>query len=306
MGRQIDSALEEDVRLRLTRLLGQVLGEEPAGPYSMTGFKSRVRRFLRSHDCWARPRFVDTPDRMQRWILRYALLMAQQTYWRQIQPAPLPDPELVRRFEELLPPPPGCSSQYSQARVDAASSLRRAGEVHATLGGKGKVAFLGDDDATSVAFSLLGGYDITAVDIDQRVLDWLAQAGQPMHLEQVDLRRVPEHMADSFEAVVLDPVRDAFLGGVFLKAAATCLKPGGWLFWADHPDWNPGYARMESTARRLGFTLDRVHEAWHVYQAEHQDNSTAERFGLDPEWLRKLAENVQLWSNLYVYRLESK
>lgn len=290
------------MKQKLSELIGEALGEKPRTPYSRPEFEERVKSFLTAHGCYERPGRVRTEEELHRWVLRYALLMAQVTYLRLGQPAPAPPPDLVNRFEESLPQAPEESETYSQGRIDPASSCRRAMEVHRSLGGEGPILFLGDDDGTSVALALLGVANVWAVDIDPRVLDWLRGSGLPLSLQKVDLRYLPDSLLGRFQAVVTDPVRDGFLGGLFLRAAQKCLRPGGLLFWADHPDWNPGYPRVQRWTERLELEPIRVLENWHSYRGAYRDDSTAEFFGLDPDWLRRLAGEVRLWSHLHVLR----
>ncbi|MBI3927653.1 MAG: bis-aminopropyl spermidine synthase family protein [Armatimonadetes bacterium] len=290
------------MRLKLSKLLGEAVGEDPAEPYPQLAFSARVERLLRDHGCQHRSETVDTESGFQGWVLRYALRMLEITYRRLEQPGPTPPPELLARFQEVLPGPPEEFTEFFQGRIDAASSCRRAVEVQRLLGGQGPVLCLGDDDGTSVALALLGVEKVAVLDIDVRVLEWLRASGLPIELERGDVREMPASHRSRFAAVVTDPVRDGPAGAAFLRAAGRCLRRGGWLFWADHPDWNPGYPVLERWTHRLHLEPIRVLKDWHAYRAAYLDDSTAEHFGLDPDWLRRLAADVRIWSHLHVLK----
>lgn len=232
--------------------------------------------------------------------MRYTLRMTEITYERLFRPAPAPDEKVLQRFLDLLQPYPEASLEYSQGSVDPASSLRRAESVHRLLGGRGRVLVMGDDDATSLALSLLGDYEIEVIDIDPRIIEWLASMGVKGRVQ--DLRLLPDSYAERFEAVITDPAADQELAGEFLKAAVTCLGPDGWLFWADHPDWNQGALTLLEQARTFGLELLERQPNWHCYVPHVISDSTARHFQIPAEWFHKLVQHARVWSHLYILR----
>lgn len=280
----------------MSQLLGEALGERPQSPYDGSQVSEKIRELLR------RGGFVDPfPVRdslsLHRWIYRNGLLMFEQTYLRLLEPFPTPPstPEFLSR----LPEPPAELDQFSQGRIDPESCCRRAEVIHQVQRGSGPVLFLGDDDAASVALSLLGAYELWAADLDQRVLGWLARSGAELHLRALDVRDFPAELKGRFAAVVVDPVRDGVLGGAFLRAAHSALKPEGSLFWADHPDWNPEFSRLQRLVNRLKLKPVKTWNCLHSYKAVYKNDSTAEALDLDPGWLRRMAASIRMWSHLY-------
>lgn len=289
------------MRLTLSRLVGEPLGESPAEPYTPADFWQRVERLLHRQRSHRRPASLKTETGFHRWVLRYGLRMAGHTYDRLHEPPPTPPPAWSRAFEGLLPAAPPESEQYAQGRIDLDSTWRRAQRLATYLAPGASVLFLGDDDATSVALSLLGQFSISVVDLDGRVLDWLAQAQLALDLEQADVRSLPSRFQAAFQAVVIDPAREATLGAAFVRAARTSLKPRGLLAWSDHPDWNHAYPRLEGLLSGLELIEEQTN--WHRYQIAYWDDSTANFHGLEPDWMRRLCQSIALWSNLRLLRV---
>lgn len=274
---------------QLSDLIGQLLGEKPERAYSPPEFSQKIEALLR--------RF-QSHDREQTFYMRHSLRMTEITYQRLHQPAPEPDPRILRELLARLLPYPEASQEFSQCSVDPASSLRRAETVHRHLRGGGRVLALGDDDAAGLALSLLGDYQIQVIDIDRRVIDWLSEMGVAGEVH--DLRELPVSYRGVFDAVMTDPPRDLELAGEFLKAAVSCLAPGGLLFWCDHPDWNLAAPALLRQARELGLQLLEEHPNWHCYVPHVINDSTALHFRIPPRWFHDLVKSARVWSHLYV------
>ncbi len=276
---------------RLSELIGQLLGEKPSVPYRLEEFSNRIDALLQ--------RF-QSQDRLQTFYMRYSLRMTEVTYQRIHQPAPGPDDQVLLKFQSRLKPYPEASQEFSQCSVDPASSLRRAETVHRHLGGHGRVLALGDDDATGLALSLLGDYEIQVLDIDPRVIAWLAEMG--IGGEVHDLRELPDSYSGAYAAVMTDPPRDLELAGEFLQAASRCLAPGGLLFWCDHPDWNLAALTLLRQAQGHGLELLEEHPNWHCYVPHVISDTTAHHFRIPPQWFHDLVKYARVWSHLYVLR----
>ncbi|MBX3171754.1 MAG: bis-aminopropyl spermidine synthase family protein [Candidatus Eremiobacteraeota bacterium] len=276
---------------QLSELIGQLLGEKPSVPYLPKEFRQRIETLLQ--------RF-QSRDRLQSFYMHYSLRMTEATYQRLHQPAPGPDEQILEQFLARLQPYPEASQEFAQGSVDPASSLRRAETVHRHLQGRGRVLALGDDDATGLALSLLGDYQIQVIDIDERIIAWLAAMGLPGEVH--DLRELPDSYSGAYDAVITDPPRDLELAGEFLQAALRCLAPGGLLFWADHPDWNQAALTLLERAQRQGLELLEEHSNWHCYVPHVISDATAHHFRIPPGWFHELVKYARLWSHLYVLR----
>lgn len=276
---------------QLSDLIGQLLEEKPTAPYAPEDFSRKIETLLR--------RF-QSHDILQTFYMRYSLRMTEVTYQRLHQPAPGPDHQVLREFQARLKPYPEASQEFSQCSVDPASSLRRAETVHRHLQGRGRVLALGDDDATGLALSLLGNSAVQVIDIDPRVIAWLAEMG--IAGEVHDLRELPSAYAGAFDAVMTDPPRDLELAGEFLQAAVRSLAPGGLLFWCDHPDWNLAATKLLGQAHQLGLELLEEHLNWHCYVPHVISDDTAHHFRIPTKWFYDLVQCARVWSHLYVLR----
>jgi hypothetical protein len=239
--------------------------------------------------------------------------MARRSYQRTSQPAPPVDPALVARFAELLGDRPGRDDRHGQLHIDAASALRRAAEVRATIAASDELVLLvGDDDAVSLALVLLGCRNLAVVDIDERLLAFLARTGTKLGARidtvAVDFfaQPLPAHLRRRCRAAVTDPIRSLEGALVFAAFAAAGLVEGGTLFLCDHPDWNADYGAVIAALPELGFTVERVEEDLHAYPLSADVfprlPAVAAAIGVDLAWLTALVEAVQAWSHLHVLR----
>lgn len=288
------SSRKESLSLHLAKWLGV----ERTRPYSLNRFKRILKRIAREHGIHRNELLLDQ-DSLAIWLVRLYLQMTGITYERLCTPAPEPNSDHLAAFEKLITQAPTPTEEFHQSRIDSRSACRRAHAVHKRLGGKGNVLFLGDDDGCSLALSCLGDYRITALDIDQRILDWLKLSVPEIELHCADIRQIPDVLRGAFDAVVTDPVRDTF-GLHFLEAARDTLEPGGWLFLADHPDWNPKSRYFLAKLSRWGFESEELLENWHAYSATLP--FTDEEKDSDMEWFVELSHQIQLWSHLYILR----
>lgn len=297
--------------LLLSQILGEVSGKTPTAPLTADEFSADATAIIERFKSQDRPEDYADYDKFHRWIFRYALKMADVSYRRLLEPAPAPDPELLERFVAAVTPYPEASREHFQGSVDPASSIRRAMEVQNMLQDQDNPAILcmGDDDATSVALAMLGEKNVTALDIDERIITWLQKAAQEVGVTVEtcthDLRELPDSFKGGFAAVVTDPTPDFALARFFLKAAHSCLKPRGFIFWADHPDWNVHCDSHVQAAAAMGLKLHKVFENYHTYKATVYDDTTAEHLNVSPDWIRRLAAQIRVWSHLYVFCLES-
>lgn len=267
----------------------------PQRPYSRLEFEELVERLLSSQGLTE----ATSRESLAAWIVRLFLRMSVHTYSRLCEPHP-PLPEgLEKRFRELSASAPPTLGDYAQARVDPDSACRRALTIHQRLQGQGRILMLGDDDGIGVALRLLAPYPVTVADLDGRILSWSRQVDPGIETRKLDVRTPPSDLDQQFDAVSTDPTRD-HLAAEFLKSATRYLKPAGWLFWADHPDWNSEY---HTCLQMEEFELVEILENWHAYPSTIPRQARV-HFQADAEsqnFLR-LADNIRLWSHLHVCR----
>ena len=243
--------------------------------------------------------------------LHFLARMAWRTLRRAKEPLPAIDPDTLARFEAALVHRPARDEAHGQLFIDAPSALRRAGAILEHT--KGPILAVGDDDAVSLALVLLGAGEVTAVDIDERILDFLSRAGAnegcSISTQRVDVLNepVPEPLRRRFAAVVTDPFRDLDGGVGFVLYAAACMErdaPSA-LFWVDHPDWNFEHDRVRADLEAVGLELDWTREDLHAYPlslAVFDPSPIAEAFALPIEGLRALVEKTSAWSHLHRLR----
>ena len=239
----------------------------------------------------------DDPEVALGWLLR----MARRTL--DADPSPV-DPTLLVALRDALAERPPRDEALGQLHIEAASCLRRA-ELVLT---DGPVLAVGDDDGVSLALELLGAGEVHGVDLDERLLAFLAPRVEGAHRANVLEEAVPEDLRARFASVVTDPFRDLDGGLGFLCFAAACVREGGDLFWVDHPDWNYEHAEVRDTMRELGWELVETHELVHAYPLGTESFDPTRivgELGVDPGWLHALIESTSAWSNLYRLRRRS-
>lgn len=303
--------MSTDRARRLSDLLAPAPSAEGGELPSVELVRSWVDARLAAHGC-TRPEPGADDEADVRHALHWLLRMAERTYRRLLDPAREPDPQLLARFSSLLEARPGRDDTFAQLHIDAASSLRRAAHVRAHLERHpGPVLAVGDDDAVTLALTLMGVPSLFAVDLDERVLAFLsesaARVGARIEVERVDVLEepVPERLRRGCAAVVTDPIRslEPSLGFLLFGAAAMRRDGPARLFWADHPDWSFEHGEVVETLARAGLVLVEVHEDEHAYPLDARTLDLprlARELSLDPEWLRALTLATSAWSSLYV------
>ena len=245
------------------------------------------------------------------WLLR----MAAATYRILQADAPAPDPSAVRRFEALATGRPARDAAHGQLAIDTMSVLRRAEAVREELArvGGGPVLALGDDDALTVALAMEGVPEVHAVDIDPRVLAFLASAGEragtaiATHRRDIFEEPLGPELARRFAVVVTDPFRSADDGLPFLAWGTAALRrdrPARLLF-ADHPDWNLEHRVLDDAAPALGLVPVTVRPDLHTYPLSANLfpalPGAAELLDVPVAWLAALADHTLAVSDLHTW-----
>jgi hypothetical protein len=298
--------------LGLARLLAPTEGAVDGLPSSSEA-QAWVAARMRAHGCVRPPPDADDEADV-RHALYWLLRMAERTYLRAVAPAAEPtlDPALVHRLGELLGARPEREDEHAQLHVDVRSSLRRAMHVAAHVRRHpGPVLAVGDDDAVSLALALLGVPELYAVDIDARILEFLAatarEAGAHIEVREVDVFEgtVPEPLRRRCSAVFADPIRSFEPTMAFLLFGAAALRRDApaRLFWADDPAWTFEHDQVVAALRDVGLEVAESHEDVHAYPLEPSlfaIERIARETGADASWLRELVAATSGWSGLYV------
>lgn len=277
-------------------------------------------------------------------LLWWLLKMAAHTHRRERALRP-EDPALVAAFAALVATRPEADEAHAQMVIDATSSLARARAIRART--KGSVLAVGDDDATVLALALLDREarrheatepvdaspadtrtahtaddaevertsTLAVADVDAGVLAFLLAAGKSLGVS-FDARIAdvfddarPEDWRGRFDAAVTDPVRSYDACLAFLDFARACVRPGGLVFLADHPDWNLELPEVLDAGAARGLRLVETLPLVHAYPIDttwipDPDAKVEELEALgvevDPAWLRRLVAATRGCTNLYV------
>lgn len=268
-------------------------------------------------------------------LLWWLLKMAAHTHRRE-RALPPEEPELISAFDALVASRPEADETHAQMVIDATSSLARARAIRART--KGSVLAVGDDDATVLALALLDrearrheatepvhastantstadDATLAVADVDAGVLAFLLAAGKSLGVS-FDARVAdvfddarPEEWRERFDAAVTDPVRSYDACLAFLDFARACVRPGGLVFLADHPDWNLELQEVLDACAARGLRLVDTLPLVHAYPIDttwipDPDAKVEELAALgvevDPAWLRRLVAATRGCTNLYV------
>lgn len=256
-------------------------------PDDLRALLARAPRFEAEHD-------RDDPDDPHT-SLAWLIAMAERTV--AARPTPV-DPSLLRALERDLAARPPRDEALGQLHIDAASCLRRA----ALARRDGPVIAVGDDDGVTLALRRLGHQDVCAVDLDDRLLAFLADHGVETHRADFLAGPVPEPLRGRFRAAITDPFRDLDGGLGFLCFAAACLRPDGELLWVDEPLWNPEHDEVADAMRELGWRVAEVRHDVHAYPLSldaFDPTRIVEALGVDRAWIEALVLATSAWSNVY-------
>jgi len=88
-----------------------------------------------------------------------------------------------------------------------------------------KVLFIGDDDLNSLVMSSLSNFNISVIDIDDRLLKFIKEKSPEINTLKVDLNKdIPENLLGFFDAVAINPYWNYQGIKMFLDAAKKCLN----------------------------------------------------------------------------------
>lgn len=285
------------LRLDLCRLFCEQLEQPaPSEPFSLERFDRMVQRVMRDSGIH-RPGQAKTADAQ---VVRMFLQMTRHTYARLLSPAPEPPAELLEKARRVRECAPSTKDHYAQSRCDVASAGRRVMEVKKRVPLGAEVVVLGDDDGVSPL--LAGDYRVTTVDRDSEIVDWLVGVCPQLDGHTFDVRKLPASFRGHFAAAIADPIR-GFEAEWFLKAARQCLAPGGFFFWADHPDWNFAFEALKFQAEQQMELVERL-ENWHRYPASIPIEEDTSALDQEKQRFLKLGRLISLWSHLHIFQVK--
>jgi hypothetical protein len=154
------------------------------------------------------------------------------------------------------------------------TAVRRVQKVEEMISREQPILLLGDDDMVSVELAAAGFSNVTAVDIDQRILDDIAAAAQKrkvsVRLAQHDLSKpFPSALRDDYALVMFDPAYSPDSVRMFLLAGldATQHRPGARFFISVHlmSLLRSGIAAVDRLFTEEGLEILEFHPGFNVY-----------------------------------------
>ena len=156
-------------------------------------------------------------------------VLSPEAYAALVLPAPKPpDCELPeRKMESILCDRPGRVRDLDQVTATAGTTLRRAAWLAENFElSQSRILMLGDHDATTLAFGVLGidVGDLSVVDIDHELLDFLATQSKAS-CYFADLRvGLPSPLVDRFDLVITDPPYSPEGVGLFVARGLEAIE----------------------------------------------------------------------------------
>jgi hypothetical protein len=129
-------------------------------------------------------------------------------------------------LERIAAVAPSADPTLDQAHCTVETKLRRAAYLlEAGRFAAGPLLFLGDDDLIALAARLVASPEIVAVDVDERLVDFLRAEG--VDAQVYDARDpLPDDLRGRFATVVTDPPYTVAGAELFLSRAAAALRDG--------------------------------------------------------------------------------
>jgi hypothetical protein len=150
------------------------------------------------------------------------------------------------------------------------SGINRCLAVRRALAPGSKILLIGDDDLLSLPLAALG-FDVTAIDIDPLVIQFVQEVAADENLSLVSkvydvLAPLDEAMIGQFDAVLTDPMSYANCQNAFLSRALAVVRNGGFVFSCVHP---VARRTFQQVASRLPAKVVNYHyhfSAYYYYQ----------------------------------------
>lgn len=185
-----------------------------------------------------------------------------------------------------------CEPASAQARLLAMRPYFQSGQ---------RCLLLGDDDLLSL-YLQEEGLDLTVLDIDARLLEFLKQHGYRGRLLEQDLRHALPR--DKYDLVITDPPWAHQGMQTFLNAALSALAPGGLLFLSTQPAMLENRCLFEAKLSQL-----QMEKSWpHLNRYPYPESMLEEvlfqlaRYDFDPEPTAAIFDTPRLFADFYLYR----
>ncbi|MFN8609798.1 MAG: bis-aminopropyl spermidine synthase family protein [Vulcanimicrobiota bacterium] len=213
-------------------------------------------------------------------------------------PPDLPVPDHLAHLSRPKP-----NEHWEQLPCHPASCAARRQAMRPHLKTGARCLLLGDDDLLSLWLQdLCLDLDLTVLDIDGRLLEFLSAQGFGGQLIQQDLRQ--RHPPGRYDVVVTDPPWAHQGMQTFLNAALSCLAPGGLFFLSTQPVMLENRTLFEARLSQLQLMQTWPNLNRYDYPATMLDDVLFQlaRYDLDPEPAGRIFGSPWLWADFFLYR----
>lgn len=215
-----------------------------------------------------------------------------------------PDPDIDSALLAITAQRPDPNENWEQLPCEPASAQARLRAMQPYLQSGQRCLLLGDDDLLSLSLQNQG-LDLTVLDIDPRLLQFLERHGFRGRLLQQDLRQA--HPPDRYDLVITDPPW-AHLGmQVFLNAALTALEPGGLLFLSTQPEMLENRPLFQAKLAPLQLIKSWPHLNRYLYPSSMIEDVLFRlaRYDFDPEPTAAIFHTPYLFADFYLYQQQA-
>jgi predicted methyltransferase len=156
----------------------------------------------------------------------------------------------------------------------SATAAKRVAKIESLVPYDAPVLILGDDDLVSIELARRGFTDVTAFDIDPKVIAEIRQAAARSHLKincvEQDLQKpVPQHLKRDYRVVLFDSEYSLAGISLFLKAALdlTGRRSGTLFFVSVHlmSLFRDGISDLDAYLSAEGLELNEFNQGFNVY-----------------------------------------
>ena len=163
---------------------------------------------------------------------------------------------------------------FSQMPCTSATAARRVAKVESLVPHDSPVLILGDDDLVSIELARRGFQDVTALDIDPKVLAEIRQAAQQSDLNitcvEQDLQKpLPQHLKRDYSIVLFDSEYSLEGISLFLKAglSLTERRSGTLFFVSVHlmSLFREGISGLDAFLSSEGLEIVEFNQGFNVY-----------------------------------------
>ncbi len=215
------------------------------------------------------------------------------------------DNDFLIEFEEISRNRPYNIPEYDQSFITTDSTVSRVlSMLHfGDIDGR-EIIVLGDDDLVSIAIAMTGlAKEVTAVDIDNRILDFINEQDLGVKTIRLDLRNpIPSNLKDKFDCFTTDPPDTALALTLFLCRGLECLKEEGFGYFSmtftDAP--LSRWYFVQKSLMDMGFVITDIKRDFSTYELYPEIARLYRKEGVSED----IPEPTERWYKSNLFRVE--